>query len=530
MAFVLFSAMRNEGPFILDWIAYHRAVGFDRICIVTNDCTDGSDDLLEELSADGSVLFVAQDLPEDLSPQRAAVALTEEMGVVKDGDWAIFLDADEYLNIHIGQGRVEDLVSYLDEQDKAGMLINWRLFGDSGQSRFTGSYISPDFTRCEAPSEKTTFKTFFRKGPIAKGFSGDLHRCRLAPGVGKNDDFLTGSGLSLGHGDTIKANRRHRFWLSNGEEPYSTLTMSERGYDIAQINHYAVRDPQSFAIKQKRGRGHISRANSAQARVRHSRRFYRLHNRNEQEETTILRWSDAVVREKDRLLGLGQTATIYRRILMNYLGGEEQGGRQMPDIHQKDHKPDFPLTFPMDVQAFVRERYAEADNIIEYGSGGSTVLAAELGKRCLSVESDKAWAEALNSHLTSVFGEERNVHAYHVDVGETQEWGYPRDTASWARFWRYPMQVWQQADDFLPDIVLIDGRMRMACLAATMMHVRRETVVLFDDYRNRRKYHRVEALIKPERMIGRMAVFKIKPGMIDADAMPRIIPWFFDLT
>ena len=40
----------------------------------------------------------------------------------------------------------------------------------------------------------------------------------------------------------------------------------------------------------------------------------------------------------------------------------------------------------------LRQHYEDADAILEYGSGGSTLMAAEMeGKHVTSVESDKAW-------------------------------------------------------------------------------------------------------------------------------------------
>lgn len=44
------STMKNEGPFILEWIAHHRAIGVDDFLIYTNDCTDGTDRLLDALA------------------------------------------------------------------------------------------------------------------------------------------------------------------------------------------------------------------------------------------------------------------------------------------------------------------------------------------------------------------------------------------------------------------------------------------------------------------------------------------------
>src|SRR5699024_4672828 len=43
---VLMCSMRDEGPFALEFVAHHRAIGFDRIFIASNDCRDGTDLLL----------------------------------------------------------------------------------------------------------------------------------------------------------------------------------------------------------------------------------------------------------------------------------------------------------------------------------------------------------------------------------------------------------------------------------------------------------------------------------------------------
>ena len=48
---VLFSAMKNEAPFVLEWVAYHKVIGFDEIVIAFNDCDDGTAELLRALEA-----------------------------------------------------------------------------------------------------------------------------------------------------------------------------------------------------------------------------------------------------------------------------------------------------------------------------------------------------------------------------------------------------------------------------------------------------------------------------------------------
>ena len=53
--FVIVTPMKNEGPFILEWVAHNLAIGADVIAIFSNDCTDGSDALLDRLDEMGKL-------------------------------------------------------------------------------------------------------------------------------------------------------------------------------------------------------------------------------------------------------------------------------------------------------------------------------------------------------------------------------------------------------------------------------------------------------------------------------------------
>ena len=47
------TAMRNEGPFILEWVAWQKMLGFENILIMHNDCTDHTPQLLRLLDRVG---------------------------------------------------------------------------------------------------------------------------------------------------------------------------------------------------------------------------------------------------------------------------------------------------------------------------------------------------------------------------------------------------------------------------------------------------------------------------------------------
>lgn len=186
---------------------------------------------------------------------------------------------------------------------------------------------------------------------------------------------------------------------------------------------------------------------------------------------------------------------------------------------------DFPLTFPDRELAYLTTTYGEARTILEYGSGGSTLLAARSGARVISVESDKDWAEGLAEALRPV-SDKAQVH--HVDIGPTGDWGRPRGSSGAARYHRYALSVWDRPDLGEPDLVLIDGRFRAACLAAVLLRAKRPTTVLFDDYVARKYYHGVEKLARKEEVVGRMARFTVTPGPIPPEMLTQVIGWFQD--
>lgn len=189
-------------------------------------------------------------------------------------------------------------------------------------------------------------------------------------------------------------------------------------------------------------------------------------------------------------------------------------------------KPKFPMTFPKDVADFLRKTYRDSTGIVEYGSGGSTLHAARLGKPFISIESDYAWTTEIQKTVAGIGRRHQHSDVRWIDIGKTKEWGFPVDTQKHKNYWKYPMSAWTENMGFTPDVVLIDGRMRKACFCAALAMTQKPIRVLFDDYRKRTIYHEVECLIKPTSLVGRMAVFDVKPGLVSIADLPKFLPWF----
>ncbi len=169
--------------------------------------------------------------------------------------------------------------------------------------------------------------------------------------------------------------------------------------------------------------------------------------------------------------------------------------------------------FDAATQAFFHERLARSTSYLEFGSGGSTLLAARLGINTLSVESSARYAAAVSTAL----GATTTVDFHYANIGWTRHWGHPvanNPTAARTALWYTYIDVALKALDgqVFPDLVLIDGRFRRACAlhvahyAATHGYA---TEILFDDYAARESYHAVEAWLGTPERIGRSALFRV---------------------
>lgn len=152
------------------------------------------------------------------------------------------------------------------------------------------------------------------------------------------------------------------------------------------------------------------------------------------------------------------------------------------------------LTLPSAEADALREAYAKAQVILEYGSGGSTLLAAEMpGKQVFAVESDRVWVDRLQT-WSDAHPPARNssVDIMWCDIGPTKEWGHPKGMDDYLHFASHPLAVRDRADFVQPHVVLVDGRFRAGCAMAAAFRGTAPVKVLIDDYLRRRHYHRVE--------------------------------------
>ena len=166
-----------------------------------------------------------------------------------------------------------------------------------------------------------------------------------------------------------------------------------------------------------------------------------------------------------------------------------------------------PSLFAGDDALFV-ERAARARVYGEYGCGASTIWVATNSSAL--IQSVDTSAERIDHVRRSTVDAARPPRLTHVDLGPLGKWGRPLDYAARQRIPSYLEAPWQGEP---PDLVLIDGRFRVACFLHSLLVAAPGTGLLFDDYANRAHYHLVEEFCPPLERCGRQALFEVPASL-----------------
>lgn len=236
------TVMKDEGPFILEWIAWNRMIGVSHFIVMTNDCSDGTDAILDRLDDMGIVTHLPNPwgVFSQGTPHGVALKYAPQLKAYRRSDWILHSDVDEFLHIRAGQGTLHDLIAASGAPD--AISIGECLIGASGVEHYEDSPVTARFTHgmhqeADGGQElRRGVKTLFRNRDIWR--SRKNHR----PVVRWRDrgaiTWTDGSGQPVPN------------TFRNGKEP--GFDCAGR-YDLAVLYHYSVRSMESYLAKLSRG-------------------------------------------------------------------------------------------------------------------------------------------------------------------------------------------------------------------------------------------------------------------------------------
>jgi len=220
---------KNEGPYLLEWIAYHRVVGFDHFYLYDNDSTDGGVEVIRQSRLAPHVTLIHW-------PQRPGQIAAYRDFIARHAqgfDWAAFIDLDEFM-LPLEDRSVRPVLERL--ASASAVLAQWRVFGPSGWVERPDGFVIDNYTMRAADS-----------------FPANLH----IKSIVRCADLLD-----------VSANP-HQFVLHG--HPRDTLgrivpniPMQEAAcHEVLVINHYQTRSRHDWFAKLDRGRATTEEADQA---------------------------------------------------------------------------------------------------------------------------------------------------------------------------------------------------------------------------------------------------------------------------
>lgn len=244
---MIVAIMKNEAPYIIEWVAHHCALGISDFLIFSGGpSNDGTELILERLDHLGYLHHLPNPkriLHQIPSWQVGALRYATQFIRYQDAKWILTIDADEFVQIVPGRHRLKDLFDATDPFD----LMSFTVFGfnsdghqdlgdGSVQSRFTRSIA--DISRFIEPDSDivSSVKTIMRNPQPNAMFRN--HRPKFRNFQSTNQTWVNGSGHKL---------------PSEFTDHKVNSIKSGASMELARVNHYSIRSMDSFLNKIYRG-------------------------------------------------------------------------------------------------------------------------------------------------------------------------------------------------------------------------------------------------------------------------------------
>lgn len=260
------SCMKDEGPFILEWLAWHKAMGLTDLYVFTNDCSDGTDLLLDRLEEMGELKHLPNPakVTETAALQPFALKYMQQFRAFQEADFFISFDVDEFFNVRVGDGTFAALFEAVPEFDV--LSVSEILHGANGNEHYRPGWLTEMFPR------HRTLEPGSRKAKV-----GVKSIVRLSDRVAQVRN----------HRPDLRADLSDPVWLDgSGQRMPELLEQADQNgadcrgrYALASLEHFALRSLESFLVKMDRGgvvRGMMA-----------SPRYWRMRNTNSDAEVDL---------------------------------------------------------------------------------------------------------------------------------------------------------------------------------------------------------------------------------------------------
>lgn len=212
--------IKNEAPYIAEWIEHHLAEGVDYFFLYDNESTDN----LREVLRPYKPWVHTIDWPVHPGQKLAYSHALDNFGTCGDIDWIAFIDADEFLYARTDKSIKEILSEY---EHAGAVAVNWLMFGSNGHTYYSDEPVVKRFTK-RASTVNPHVKSIVHTGMCAS-VGNDVHTFFVEDGPVVNE-----AGMPVG----VK---------------HYALSENPRA-DLLAINHYHTKSREEYRERCYRAR------------------------------------------------------------------------------------------------------------------------------------------------------------------------------------------------------------------------------------------------------------------------------------
>ncbi len=132
--------MKNEGPYLAEWIEFHKLLGVEKFYLYDNDSTDKTQEILKPYIKSGLVDYTF--FPGEKMQLPAYNDCIEKHKM--DTRWLAVIDLDEFL-VPVKYDNMTDFLATIPE-NVAQIIIPWVIFGSNGHKNKPRGLVTANYT------------------------------------------------------------------------------------------------------------------------------------------------------------------------------------------------------------------------------------------------------------------------------------------------------------------------------------------------------------------------------------------------
>jgi hypothetical protein len=214
---------KDEAPYLLEWLAFHKMIGVDLFFLYDNGSSDGGADVIRASSFARNVTLTDwRDRPGQLSAYNHF-----RVNHAPRFTWAAFIDIDEFI-MPVAGTSIRDILMRRIYQPYAQILLQWLVFGPSGHDRRPQGLVIENYTS---------------RLPLEAEASRHI-KCIVRTDKMRGIDYTPHAAECDGPACT-----------TSGVEVLPYAIQPTECHEVMVVNHYFTKSREDWEFKRRRGRG-----------------------------------------------------------------------------------------------------------------------------------------------------------------------------------------------------------------------------------------------------------------------------------